>query len=226
MSLHLTAPEESTGNLYRAPLDKTRRLRGRLSLSPKYRECPHNSADICQYPIGQPCIIRQTSTSTCTDCDTRLPDLPPHFINNTIRGRYDQSIEEIYTAREADAFVKSLWCGLFDTVYCDEILDSKIEMIVNTAVRQQPRKALHPNRNQVIEVYDRVLLARNLPSLMKVAKDMIRAQYWNGQISLLERNNHELRKWRRCVANALGWSLIEEEHFEYHGRFSPSARLR
>ncbi|KAF2243271.1 hypothetical protein BU26DRAFT_569974 [Trematosphaeria pertusa] len=131
----------------------------------------------------------------------------PHFIGNRVRSRYDRSMEEVGTTHEANIFVKNLWEGLAETFPSTDISDTKIEVIIQTVVRHQPRAVFHDRKPGL--VYDRVLLSRNLPAVMSVAKDMIRKHYGYGGFHELD--DQSLWYWKKRVRNGLGWDIPEDD---------------
>ncbi|KAF2688774.1 hypothetical protein K458DRAFT_384944 [Lentithecium fluviatile CBS 122367] len=176
----------------------------RITQWPWFAICPH-----CQHnPQGQcDCIFDWIETDWEGDSDeedSRPTWLKPHFIGDSLKGRYDRSMDEVYTLEEADTFVKDLWTVLFQLCNNDDILDPKIEEIIDRVVRAQPRKIFHPRCPRTFDVYDRMLLSRNLPVLMKVVKRMVEELFALCETRPLHDDDEKLRRWRKEIGRALG----------------------
>jgi hypothetical protein len=197
---------------------------GKVTQWPWWAVCPH-----CQHdPYGQCNCVLDTSDND-HDGDANGGEVKPlwykpHFIGGSIKGRYDRSMEEICTLEEADNFVKDLWTGLFALRDNDDILDSKIEDIIDRVVRSQARIICHPRCPRTFVVFDRMLLSRNLPNLMTVVKNMTEDLFASGEMRPLQGQDERLSTWRTKIARALGWSLPNTE--SRHERWAPAVQLR
>ena len=158
---------------------------GKATQWPCWAVCPHCQRD----PFGQcNCILDSSngiSVGSSGSEDARPTWFKPHFIGDTVKGRYERSMEEVFTLEEADNFVKDLWTGLFQLCDNDDILDPKIEEIIDRAVRCQPRVIFHRRCRRTLVVFDRMLLSRNLPDIMGIAKRMIEELFALGETRAL-----------------------------------------
>jgi hypothetical protein len=185
----------------------------------------------CQHdPLGQcSCVLEWTDTNlvdTKNDRPPRATGMSPHFLGDLIKGRYAQSMEEVYTFEEADTFVKDLWSGLFELADYDAILDSKIEEIINRVVRAQPRTIFHPRCRRTFDVYDRLLLSRNVPDLIDVAKDMLKVLFEIGKTQPLVDGSDRIRIWREEIAYVLRWQLPDSGTLQFNDRWAPAIQYR
>jgi len=191
---------------------------------PWWAVCPH-----CQHdPYGQcNCVLEASDDKPNDDSDgedARPTWFKPHFIGDTVKGRYDRSMEEVYTLTEADNFVKDLWAALFQLCDNDDILDPKIEEIIDRVVRSQARLIFHPRCPRTFAVFDRMLLSRNLPDLMRVVKKMVEELFALGETRPLHDQEDNLRKWRNEIGRALGWELLDAGYTEFDERWAPAAQ--
>jgi hypothetical protein len=198
---------------------------GKVTQWPWWAVCPH-----CQHePFGQcSCIFDHSDNSHNEETDggeVKPLWYKPHFIGDSIKGRYDRSIEEVYTLEEADNFVKDLWTGLFALRDNDNILDSRIEDIIDRVIRSQARIIIHPPRcPRTFVVFGRMLLSRNLPKLMSVVKSMAEDLFASGDMRPLQDQDERVTTWRGRIARALSWDLPFTRL--RHERWAPAMQTR
>jgi hypothetical protein len=145
---------------------------GKVTEWPWWAVCPH-----CQHdPYGHcNCVLGTSDDAHDEDTDGGKVNplwYRPHCIGDSIKGRYDRSMEEMYTFKQAESFVKHLWTGLFAIRDNDDILDSKIEDIIDRVVRSQARIIFHARCRRTFVVFDRMLFSRNLPKFLSMVKSM------------------------------------------------------